>query len=233
MTVIWLEGADGSGKSSLAEVILEEFKRQRVSSKPKMLHYGVPSYDPDSPLTIGQQAMNQLLTPLLDYDARKDAIVIDRFHYGEPVYAPIFREAACIDTRFGTLTASEFHHVHSWLEEIRSVMIYVDGDVDVMMSRLEARGDEKVLSEDHDARWKELEQILERYNDIVAYGSRFQFTKPIFTCMNTPEDAQEVAEQAVTRAKHENLRLLKKLRTTNRLTNQEIVKKLQPKLLGV
>lgn len=171
MPVLIIEGCDGTGKSTLA-ARAAEYARETYGKvyEVRELHYGVPPYDPESPLTIGEQAMNALLEPLTDFVFASQFLVIDRFHWGEPVYAPTFRADSCVDPMFGTLTHDEFFHVENWVRRVGGVVGYCYAPPGIIMERVlrEREGVPDLIADSGDVQNKTL-QILDRYEKLHTY----------------------------------------------------------------
>jgi thymidylate kinase len=166
MPWIILEGPDGGGKSSLAH---ELFKRFEVNgySDIRALHYGPPkSYDANSPLTRQQQAANELFAPLRDYDPEHTAVICDRFHWGSPVYGPLFRPETN-DREYGDLGPDMFAQIETWLAYLGVVTTLVMPSLDVITARVTRRGD-AYLDPDPDKRRKQLERICTRYTKLTV-----------------------------------------------------------------
>jgi thymidylate kinase len=169
VTIIIIEGCDGTGKSTLAAKCAE-VARTGPYHTVRELHYSVPSYDPDSDLTIGQQAMNQLLEPLQDYDALEDFVIIDRFHWGEPVYAPVFRPDRCVDALFGTLTYADFYYVEDWLQSCGALTAFCTAPEKVILQRVQdERPDTPDLIADSDDPAEKTRQVRKRYDTLYRY----------------------------------------------------------------
>lgn len=169
MPIIVIEGCDGTGKSTLAQKCAEHAEAVGTWDV-RIEHYGVPEYDPESDLTIGEQAMNQLLERLLDYNHFRDFIVLDRFHWGEPVYAPVFRPDDCVHPLFGTLKYREFYHVENWLQTVGAVTVYCDAPLETVIDRVVTRGEPDLINDSGDAQ-KKTEQIMKRYSTLLRYVS--------------------------------------------------------------
>lgn len=167
MPVLIIEGCDGTGKSTLAERCVEAAQALGTYNV-RHEHYGVPKYDPESDLSIGRQAMNQLLERLTDFRFATDFLVIDRFHWGEPVYAPVFRADSCVDPLFGTLHFAEFWFVEEWLRSVGAVVAYCTLPYDVAYERLHGRGEPDLIMDSGNVDEKLL-AITDRYERLYTY----------------------------------------------------------------
>lgn len=163
MPIVMLEGSDGTGKSTLADAVVLAFERQGYETR--LEHYSVPKYDSGKKTTIGEQAMNQLTDRLQDV-SRDQALILDRFHWGEPVYAPIFRENACVDERFGTLLPREFQRIHDWLVGVGALQVYLKNDPRTIIRRLGTR-DDWLLAKSPEDRAQQVKLITQRYWQLI------------------------------------------------------------------
>lgn len=126
MTLILLEGVDGSGKTSLARDIVAELKKRYPNDKVDYLHAGPLKTD----------AYEAYLEPLKDYRPNSGVhYVLDRWHAGERIYGPLYRGKSKVDDatwvwlelKFAGLGMATFHVTQS---------------LDVIRARLEARGED-------------------------------------------------------------------------------------------
>lgn len=167
MPLLIIEGCDGTGKSTLATRCVEAADALDMYNV-RLEHYGVPKYDPDSKLTFGQQAMNQLMERFQDFNFATDFVVVDRFHWGEPVYAPVFRPDLCIDPLFGTLHFAEFWYVEQWVRAVNGVVAYCTLPYQENYERLHGRGEPDLILDSGNADEKLL-GIMDRYEKLYSY----------------------------------------------------------------
>lgn len=117
--IIVLEGADASGKSTLAKKLVEALDGEYVKfSQPVK-----PPYE-------------EYLRFLLNHDPAK-TYILDRFMYGELVYGPIFRGAAgfsMLDLNYLEMVLMRFNHV----------VIHCQVSLDQNLKKLKERGDDLV-----------------------------------------------------------------------------------------
>ena len=201
MPVVLIEGVDGTGKSTLADAIVDRVKNM-YPFETRLEHYGVPIYDHDSELSIGQQAINQLLERLQDFDNNRDFLVLDRFHWGEPVYAPIFRSHACVEPLFGTLTHKEFMHAENWLRTVGGYNAYCLAPTETIVQRLETRGEE-LLDNEHTKRLGQIKMLQERYETLIKYLTADARPQPADVgrfVLESPDDTRDAANIIVDRA---------------------------------
>lgn len=87
--IICLEGVDGSGKSTLAESLLEELKTRFPGDKIIYKHA----------TQIKSDVFTEYTDPLKDYIPGSGVhYVLDRWHIGEEIYGPLYREKSAFDT---------------------------------------------------------------------------------------------------------------------------------------
>lgn len=201
MPFVIIEGSDGTGKSTLAETIYEKVA---VSGEwhAHLEHYSVPKFDPSSTLTIGEQAMDQLLErpSVKNFNMFTDFIVWDRSHWGEPVYAPIFRPDRCVDPLFGTLMHREFYHVETWLQSIGAVNVYCTLDTDTIVERIGVRDADDITDDDPQKRRAQVERIKTRYENLLRYignPARRNPTRFGTVELREPRDTEIVADAAI------------------------------------
>lgn len=130
--LITLEGVDGAGKSGLAFDIAAELKKRYPNDKVDYLHAGPLKTD----------AYEAYLEPLKDYRPNSGVhYVLDRWHVGERIYGPLYRDKSNVDDatwvwlelKFAGLGMTTFH---------------VTQTLDVIRARLAARG-EDFLKDEH------------------------------------------------------------------------------------
>lgn len=124
--LIALEGCDGTGKSSLAQSIVDQIKKQFPDDEVHLLHSGPLDTDP----------YTAYLAPLKDYTPGSGVhYVLDRWHVGEMVYGPLYREKSQIN-----------HATWVWLElwfaSRGMTLVHVTQTLDIIRQRLEERGED-------------------------------------------------------------------------------------------
>lgn len=86
--LILLDGADGAGKSTLAQRIVEFLNDQRPGETVEVWHRGKPTRHP----------IDEYVTPLFNYHpGAKRHIIADRWHWGELVYPKVKSRATKYD----------------------------------------------------------------------------------------------------------------------------------------
>lgn len=124
--LIILEGCDRTGKTTFAEKLMKEGY--------EYVHFSAPSTDEDTYKTY--------MTFLNNIDVDKK-YVIDRFHVGEVVYGPIYREKA-------GLTDDQFRNINLRIAKFDHQLILFDDDKNNIIQRFKACGENYTLEEDVD-----------------------------------------------------------------------------------
>ncbi len=146
-----IEGADGTGKSTLAGELkgrIEETLRGPVL----IMHRGPLKRDP----------FDEYETDALDYrptaalQADRQHLIADRWHWGELVYGPLYRGGS-------KLTKAGFRHVELFLRSRGAVPILCNVETETVRARLYARGEEFLRPEHLERVQREFMEIaLER-----------------------------------------------------------------------
>lgn len=164
--LIVLEGVDGAGKTTLAEALGGRYVHH---SQPK----GHPLEDYEREL---------------QYHLPEDELlVVDRLHWGEMVYGPLYRG----ESRLGW---PGFMHVEMLLQARGAVRVLVGGDPRTIRRRLEERGEDFL-------RLEHLEEVMEGFE--VAHSRAFERKVRVWPA--TPTDTADLAgwlrHQAVAEAR--------------------------------
>lgn len=127
MTLTILEGADCTGKSTLAGRVVDELRRCYPGERVTYLHAGVPSGHP----------LDVYVEPLLDYRPGTGRhVVCDRWHVGESVYPAVL-------DRPTHLTPSVRWYVEAFLRSRGAVLIYCAASPSYLRDCGVARGDDR------------------------------------------------------------------------------------------
>lgn len=200
--IIILEGEDGAGKSTLADMIETRFhSRRRVVREA----FGPPSYDPTSKVSYQEQVYNQHMR-LLD-EARlhpQTVYIVDRFHWGTVAYGRVFRPERDLDG-WGDMGRERFMFIENAVAQTGGVTVYVTNDLDTLASRIAARGDE-FLKIDASANGSQIAAIKDKLAPVRAmYDSLLRehlpSKAPIVVRLTTPNDTLDVAECIITLAR--------------------------------
>jgi hypothetical protein len=80
VALIYIEGVDHTGKSTLAGELKRLLKERDPHHVVRVLHFGAPEAD----------ALHEYIGPILDYSHEAEHLVLDRFHVGEAVWPRYF-----------------------------------------------------------------------------------------------------------------------------------------------
>lgn len=112
------EGPDGSGKTTLAEHVAALTGATYIHAQAPERH---PLVEYTAPIAAGE-----------DY-------VLDRWHFGEMVYGPLYRGGS-------GLTAEQFWAVEQYLDDLGAIVILCNGTSNALAARIRARGGEDTPS---------------------------------------------------------------------------------------
>jgi thymidylate kinase len=129
---IVFEGPDGSGKSTLAEAVQKKLDATRV-------HCGPPEHN---------NAEEQWMAIVEMADTDGFNVVCDRLHWGDPVYAPLYRPE--VGEQLGI---TGLHRINQAIADAGGIIVLVTADPDVLKERFDGQ-----YIDTHD-----LEEIVEAY----------------------------------------------------------------------
>jgi thymidylate kinase len=150
---IILEGADGSGKSTLSRELLKHVHKSRI------VHLGPPK-SPETALDECLRGEDDVIAKYRPGAAYSQSLICDRLHWGSPVYGPIFRPESDING-WGDLGPDGWQYVEMFVAARGGITVMIDVDAQVAIERLNARGDDYVSAE-------HLEPIIESYRSLVS-----------------------------------------------------------------
>lgn len=145
-----LEGADGTGKSSLAEAIAQRLAKTRPEQGVAVHHHGPPVKSPLEEYGYDYEG----------YRAGDGNLIVDRLHYGPLVYSQLYRKTG----PYGELGLAGFRWVELLLMARGCRTFIVDQEVDVLQERLERRGEDFIDL-------KDLAFIRNRYLELSRLGA--------------------------------------------------------------
>lgn len=88
MALVFIEGVDHTGKSTLAGELKRLFQERDPGHDVRVQHFSAPRSD----------ALHEYVAPILNYDHEREHLVLDRFHVGEAVWPKYFgRESRMTD----------------------------------------------------------------------------------------------------------------------------------------
>lgn len=146
--LIILEGADGVGKTTVAAGLMN------LLGDARLLHASQPKAD----------WVTEYVTPLVDYQPNNghgvpgspSHIVCDRWHWGEVIYGPLYRNASILDED-GML------YMNAFLNSKGAVIVHMWNTEDTLLQRWSERG-EDFLQPEH------LAGVLNRYHDLARHS---------------------------------------------------------------
>lgn len=146
--IVIFEGADGVGKTTAVNTLVEVIRREeRV--EPVVLHRGPPLRDPLLEYTVDLEHFGKN-NPL-------EWVVCDRWHWGELIYGPLYRGKSL-------LSGAGHRAIDEYLARLGAFIIHMDQPWHVVQQRVQERGDDYV-QEHH------LPFILEEYRRIREMDS--------------------------------------------------------------
>lgn len=137
--IIVLEGADGTGKTTLAHKLADHLGGAVILRRATPVEHVLREYTFDR---LG-----------------KDHIICDRWHYGELVYGPMFRGRTQLHTPF-------FIAIDQYLAEVGALLVLVDGQAAEIRQRLRKRGGMDEI--DTMMMGGRLDDVLSWYDEIFA-----------------------------------------------------------------
>lgn len=155
MTFVILEGSDGSGKSTVAAAVIETLKKRYPKDKVKYLHFSQLKNDP-----IDEYA--------LQFERYKPGsgkhIVCDRLHWGEMIYAPLYRGESA-------LSRAAFRWVDMYLAARGATTWHVTASLETVQNRLRLRGEDYLQPEDVEHVWRRFRGVAE--TSLTAGGTAY------------------------------------------------------------
>jgi thymidylate kinase len=148
--LIAIEGCDGSGKTTLADALAHNIIRHEASigtDRPvQMIHASQPK------LPI----LEEYELAIRDYDPKGTHLILDRWHWGELVYGPIYRGKS-------ELSPAGLWHVDKFLDAKGGVMVLMDSSAGTVRERLATRG-EDFLKDEH------VEEVIAAFDEVFKFS---------------------------------------------------------------
>lgn len=182
--LIALEGCDLTGKTTLAEEILKVASDDATKA---IIHFGPPK---DKPIyEYGEVLQN--------YDPRYSHVVLDRFHWGDQVYGPLYRQDDPL-----RLTAEEFKWLELVMQAKGGITIHTTGIPALILERALERGEDyiRLTIDDISDIVKSFGEVMQR-KDTVTYRGTFSFDPNAGGVNYTGEDIIALAEMRLPSAK--------------------------------
>lgn len=124
--LVLLEGCDGTGKTTLADALEAQIKRDHPDDVVVRLHSGPLKGDP----------VDEYVFSIQDYRPGTGVhIIADRWHYGEMVYGPLYRGKSAIGEE-------QWRWIELWLESRGASTWVVTNTLDEVERRLRERGED-------------------------------------------------------------------------------------------
>lgn len=156
--IIAIEGVDGAGKTTLAAK-LQDFLLERDAERGvELIHSGPPT----------KPALEEYELSLRDYDPDGMHLILDRWHWGELVYGPIYRGKS-------ELGNAGLWHVDKFLESRGAVMLLAEETPEVIRERLGSRGEDFLKDEHIELVLKSFEAVYE--HSVMADKYRLNATE--------------------------------------------------------
>lgn len=178
MPIIILEGPDYAGKSTLAETIQEQWLARSTEHNPltaELLHTGPPGSKPKkmSKDDWADSVMADLLNVVWTKMSLSSThlVIVDRFHWGAPIYGPIMRPALDYGKQhYGDLGHDRFMRIEMELANRGAITAHVGTTLSELVARSEGREDEYLdeNAKDGDSREDQLELLWFRYYQFAA-----------------------------------------------------------------
>lgn len=161
-SIILLEGVDGAGKSTMAKLLQ------------KLTGYEIVS---GSNFELAEKGADYMFDFLRDLSNRQN-IIVDRSWLSNYIYARLYNKNSMTDEQFEELTR---------LFDEKSIMIVLTASLDVLVERINTRGDEYIKTD-------EIQPILENYLKL-SMEPKYVPTSHVF--MNTDDGIDSVTVTSI------------------------------------
>lgn len=174
MTFIILEGTDGAGKTTLAEAVRQELVRRFPNDKVEYRHASQLTRDP-----LDEYALDiELYWP-----GQGKHIIADRWHWGETIYGPLYRDESA-------LTTAGFRWVELFLAARGATTWHVSASLETIQKRLAVRGEDYLQSHHVEHVWRSFQDVADR---ALTAGDQTCWTD----ITPTDELVERIVEQAI------------------------------------
>jgi len=138
--IIILEGADGTGKTTLATKLMARMGGANIYRRATPREHVLREYTFDR--------------------ITRDPIIADRWHYGELIYGPLFRTETQLTTTF-------FRAIDQYLRQIGALLVLVDGQAAEIRQRILGRAENDDI--DELMMGDMLPRVLDQYREIYEW----------------------------------------------------------------
>lgn len=185
--LIILEGVDGAGKSTLVQAIVEQIQKFYPDDTVASLHSS----------QLKGTVYEEYADRLADYTPGSGVhLVLDRWHVGERIYGPLYRDSSGYDSAPGS-----FEWIELFLASKGARLWNVTQELDVLKERLAARG-EDYLQDEHVNYVRE--EFIEKTNDSLLFAGTVSptFESAVIYANHLIEDATFAEFRAESIAAH-------------------------------
>ena len=123
MSIIIIEGCDGSGKTSFIS---------------ELSHHAPPHTQMLKCGPLRQHPIFEYVLPFMTYSPVTDFFICDRWHLGELVYGPLYRGKSRI-------TPAMFLYIEAFLTSTAAIRVIMDTRYETIIHRLDQRGEDFLL----------------------------------------------------------------------------------------
>ncbi len=141
-----MEGVDCAGKSTLADAIVKEIQYRLPGQDIKQIHSSQLKNDP----------LDEYALRFEDYEPGQEMhYVVDRLHFGELVYGPLYRGGSA-------LTEAQYRWTELYLKARGATTWHVSAGLETIENRLRIRGEDYLQSHHVEHVWTAFQKIAEK-----------------------------------------------------------------------
>lgn len=179
-----IDGTDAAGKTSLLQAVLDETTRRFPDSVVGFEHK-------DRPVEHTRRwVLNDYVNSIERVDFQREALVADRWHWGEMVYGPKYRPETDTDG-YGLLGKAGWRWTELFLESRGAARFWLYQPLKVVQKRLAERGDDFVQVDD-------LKYLVSAYKNAAKRSLSFEKLQPDpHSLEQVPDLARYVVDRAV------------------------------------
>jgi gluconate kinase len=143
---ITLEGCDGAGKSTLADAIVKEIEYRFPGQDIEQIHSS----------QLKNDALDEYALRFEDYEPDQGMhYVVDRLHWGETIYGPLYRNQSA-------LSEAQFRWTELYLKARGATTWHISADLETIENRLRTRGEDYLQSHHVGHVWREFQAVADR-----------------------------------------------------------------------